>query len=70
MKNSGAWSARHGLICRDLNSRELAYYEGLSRAEIAARLNEPLDTVKTRIKLGMSKLHDALRGYWEQAGSI
>jgi DNA-directed RNA polymerase specialized sigma24 family protein len=40
----------------------------LSRAEIAARLNEPLDAVKTRIKLGMSKLRDALRRHWDQTG--
>lgn len=44
---------------------ELAYYEGLSHTEIAQRLNQPLGTIKTRIKLGMSKLKSSLRSCWE-----
>lgn len=40
---------------------ELAFYEGLTQSEIAARADLPLGTVKTRTLLAMKKLRNALR---------
>ena len=39
---------------------EMAYYEGMSHTEIAAKLNQPLGTVKALLRRGLKVIKDSL----------
>ena len=47
------------------NAIELVYFEGLTHVEAAEKLNEPVGTIKTRIRLGVMKLKDKIMPYIE-----
>jgi RNA polymerase sigma-70 factor (ECF subfamily) len=57
---------RRALSVLSLDQREaiqFAYFSGLSHSEIARQTGLPLGTVKTRIRLGIMSLRDALQPY-------
>jgi RNA polymerase sigma-70 factor (ECF subfamily) len=64
-----ALSAQKGLIQSAIealpsdqwNVIELGYYYGLNQTEIAARLQQPMGAVRTRARLGMTRLSEALK---------
>lgn len=62
------WKVREAMRCLPPAQRqviELGYFGGLSQVEIAERTGLPLGTVKTRVRLAMSKLRKELREFQE-----
>jgi len=55
-------SALEALTPDERRTIETAYFSELTYDEVAAKLNQPLGTVKTRIRSGLSKLRQALAG--------
>ena len=61
----GEWRARVTLALGQLPPEQrqvlaMAFFTGLSHAEVAEKLGQPLGTVKTRIRLGLQHLRKAL----------
>jgi RNA polymerase sigma-70 factor, ECF subfamily len=52
--------ALRGLTPDERQALETAFFSELTYAEVAAQLNQPLGTVKTRIRSGLAKLRQAL----------
>ena len=48
------------LTPKERQAIETTFFAGLTHAEAAARLNQPLGTIKTRIRSGLHKLRQAL----------
>jgi RNA polymerase sigma-70 factor (ECF subfamily) len=53
-------SALGALTTGEREAIETAFFAELTHAEVAARLHEPLGTIKTRIRSGLAKLRQAL----------
>jgi RNA polymerase sigma-70 factor (ECF subfamily) len=56
-------SAVNGLPGEQRQAIELAFFGGMTHAEIAETLREPLGTIKARIRRGMLKLRESLQAY-------
>lgn len=56
-------TALHQLPAEQKAVVEMAYYQGLTHVEIAEKTNLPLGTVKSRLRLALDKIRNALAGH-------
>jgi RNA polymerase sigma-70 factor (ECF subfamily) len=59
-KSAAVRAALADLVPEQQQAIELAYFSGLTQQEIAAKLSEPLGTIKARIRRGLLRLKDRL----------
>lgn len=63
-------TALQGLSAVQRQAIELAYYGGLTQAEISRELNEPLGTIKSRIREAMEQLRRLLGPFTTEGGGV
>jgi RNA polymerase sigma-70 factor (ECF subfamily) len=61
-------AALQALPTKQREAIELAYYDGLTRSVIAACLGEPVGTISSRLRLGLSRLRQSLHDVMEDSG--